>query len=134
MSLLIIGVSWTTVKILNKNGILIKIFFLILFISITLLRLFISIDPVSIKLWGTTNILGQTFFSPYGRPTGYDGITYNMQYLFLVRDRSDKILKARHYVISSQCQWIFPDPNNDYKILSILNLNIDNISPCHSNY
>lgn len=59
---LIIGVSWTTVNILNKKNTLIKITFLFFFISIILLRLFYSIDPVSIKLWGTTNILGQTFF------------------------------------------------------------------------
>jgi len=58
-----------------------------------------------------------------------------MQYNLITKDRSDKLKKARGFVISNQCNWIFPDPNNDYKtikILKLLNLNITN--PCIYNY
>jgi len=135
LCLLIIGVSWTITKSINKFNLLLKVLFIIVFIVFIIVRLFYSIDPLSISLWGQTSILNQNFYALNEHLAGNDGITYNMQYNLITKDRSDKLKKARGFVISNQCNWIFPDPNNDYKtikILKLLNLNITN--PCIYNY
>jgi len=130
LCLSIIGISWTIAKFINILNLQLKTVFIALFTSLILLRLFYSVDPVSISLWGKTDILNQSLYALNSHLAGNDGITYNMQYNLIVKTRSDKIKNARNYVISNQCNWIFPDPNNDYKTIMILKLKLNNRFPC----
>ena len=131
--LLIIGVSWTIIKFINNFSQQLKILFFILASVLTVLRLFYSVDPISINLWGQTNILGQNFYALNNHLAGNDGITYNMQYNLIVKARSDQLKMAKGYVISNQCNWVFADPNNDFKTIKILKLKIDTNAPCLQN-
>lgn len=133
LTLLPIGISWSIVNFIYKSNLGLKLLFSILFFFIILLRLFYSVDPISLKLWGKTNILGENFYALNEYLAGNDGITYNMEYLFLAKKRSDQIFSAKNHVLSNQCSWIFPDPNNDYKTIKVLNLRkLDIVNPCIS--
>lgn len=99
--------------------------------GITIVRLFTSIDPISTHFWGKSKILGQSIYALNQAPslTGFDGITYNLQYNLIVKKRSDLILGKTRGL--SDCSWIFPDPNNDLKTVEILNIkNINPNFPC----
>lgn len=61
---------------------------LILFVSF--ISLSHSVDPVSHVLWPRTQILGESVYLKQ-QFNGNDGITYNMQYLFMMRERSKMI-------------------------------------------
>lgn len=55
---------------------------------------------------------------------GNDGITYNIQYLLIAKERSKMIKNAKgNELISGYCRWILPDPNNEVKMLKELKLN-----------
>jgi 4-amino-4-deoxy-L-arabinose transferase-like glycosyltransferase len=95
--------------------------------------LFSSVDFFSVKIWGRTRILGQTFYDLHGHSSGNDGLTYNLQYLSIARKRTDEIMKANKkgaHVISDQCAWIYPDPNNDFKTRDLLTPMIDIKQSC----
>lgn len=63
--------------------------FAILLVLITLISLFQSVDPVSNFFWKKIQVFNQQLYlSPLG---GKDSITYNMQYLFLMKQRTDMI-------------------------------------------
>lgn len=153
---LLLGTAFS-IKILTKKFQVAKIGIVILFPIIVLVSLFSSIDPVSTKLWGKTEILGEKLYSLHQHLAGNDGITYNMQYLLIVKERTRQIASANNQgkkilgektdkpnesikvnvqtmqkqsVISPDCYWVFPDPNNDFKMVKILNLNIDLNAPC----
>lgn len=128
--LFLVGLSWSLSMFFSKVNFFTKITLSFLLGVLILLRLFYSLDPISLTLWGQENILGLNFFGLNNHLAGNDGITYNMQYLFVVGKRSNTIKSANNYVLSNQCNWIFPDPNNDYKTMKILNLNINTKSPC----
>lgn len=104
--------------------------FIVFFVIVVFSSLFSSIDPFSAKLWGKSTILGEELFSLNQHLAGNDGFTYNMQYLFIVKKRTNLIWSAKKSVVSNQCNWIFPDPNNDYKTIKILHLNINTNFPC----
>lgn len=110
-----------------KRSSLSKVFICILLGGITFTRLFTSIDPISIRLWGKTKILGQNIYALNQAPSlaGFDGITYNLQFNLIVKKRSDLILGKNKNI--NDCSWIFPDPNNDFKTIKILN--IEKINP-----
>lgn len=97
--------------------------------------LFFSIDPLSDKIWGRVKIFSQSLYGLNNHLSGNDGITYNLQFLFLTHKRSNLILTANSHqqsVISSECLWVFPDPRNDFQTLKILNfkgINLNN--PCN---
>ena len=123
---LIIGVSIssdTLIKIFPKTR-------LLLFTTISLvivLSLFFSVDPFSKHLWGITLIQKHPFYALHKKLAGNDGLTYNMQYLFLAKERTKKIMEANNSfgpVVSQECRWIFPDPNNDKKTINILHLKL----------
>lgn len=94
----------------------------IFLIGITGLRLFTSLDPVSSHIWGKTEILGQGVYALSRAPSlsGFDGITYNMQYNLAVKRRSDIIMGK--YPDKDNCAWLFPDPTTDIKTIKILDL------------
>lgn len=133
--ILLIGVSWAIIKLINNVIFLYKILISSLLIVTVILQLFYSSDPVSLSLWGRTSILGENLYALNEHLDGNDGITYNIQYLSIVKKRSEAISTARNYVSSNQCNWIFPDPNNDYKTILILKLlNSDTTTPCLYKY
>ncbi len=98
--------------------------------------LFTSLDPVSVSLWGKTEILGEKLYALNHHLAGNDGITYNVQYLFLVKKRTREILAANEQarpVVSKECRWLFPDPRNDQKMIIILQLkNLNQTNLCLS--
>lgn len=94
-------------------------------IVITFVGLITSIDPVSFTLWGETRVLGERLYAMTDHLSGNDGITYNLQYLRLLKVRTKAIEAAdrgKRPVYSSDCHWMFPDPNNERKTLAILGL------------
>jgi len=91
---------------------------------IILLSLFYSIDPLSIKLWGKTEIYGERFYGLNYALDGNDGITYNIQYLLIVKKRTKQIIAIENQkqpLLLNECDSVFPDPNNDYQTFGILN-------------
>ncbi|MFH1955421.1 MAG: hypothetical protein ABIJ36_00730 [Patescibacteria group bacterium] len=86
------------------------------------MRLFTSIDPISTHFWGKSKVLNQGIYALNQAPSlaGFDGITYNLQYNLIVKERSDLILGKNDS--PDDCSWIFPDPNNDIKTVEILKI------------
>ncbi|MGB9911676.1 MAG: ArnT family glycosyltransferase [Microgenomates group bacterium] len=103
-------------------------------IVLIFLSLFFSLDPLSLKIWGKIKIFGKKFYALNEHFAGNDGITYNFQYLYLIKERTKKILEANNKkdsVVSEDCYWIFPDPRNDFQTIQILKLNGINLDiPC----
>jgi len=116
-----IAVAYGSYKISEKSKLL-KLLISIFLIGITSLRLFTSVDPISSRIWGKTKDLSQNVYALNQDPSlaGFDGITYNLQYNLIAKRRSDLILGEIKGV--NDCYWIFPDPNNDYKTIDILDL------------
>lgn len=115
-----------------KNN-FIKLFMLILVYSIFLISLFFSLDPISTFIWHVRAIGNQNLYSLDRTIAGNDGITYNYQYLLLVKERTNLIRKIEDNKISlnkKDCDFIFPDPNNDLKTFKILKINLKNFSIC----
>lgn len=107
---------------ISKRSNLSKVFVYIFLCGLTIVRLFTSTDPVSTHFWGKGEILGQSIYALNQAPSlsGFDGITYNLQYNLIVKKRSDLILGKTKG--SNDCSWIFPDPNNDLKTVEILKI------------
>lgn len=82
---------------------------------------FFSIDPISIKLWNTTDILGERLYNLPSSLAGNDRITYNMQYLLLTKHRTNLLLNS-NTIQRKDCYWLFPDPKNDRQTLQIFKL------------
>ena len=125
---LVMGASFSLTALLKKY----KLFSgpaLALIISISLVRLFLSVDPISIIIWGREKVLEQKVYSLRKSLAGNDGITYNLQYLQIAKKRSDKIL-GREKIIKEDCFWLFPDPNNENKMIGILSLDKTSLNSC----
>lgn len=106
-------------------------FFLFLGLAIVIVMgLFSSVDPLATRLWGKTKVLGEEIYALPEHLAGNDGITYNMQYLFMVKKRTEKILSGSR-LSKEECYWLFPDPKNDYKTMRILKLeNLSAVRDC----
>lgn len=118
-----------SLNLLLKTKIL-KYFTACLLSVVILISLFYSNDPISKKLWGNSQVLGENLYGLNNHFAGNDGITYNIQYLVLIKKRTIELSSKRSKFDSNNCRWIFPDPNNDLKTIKILNLNSDYISEC----
>lgn len=107
---------------ISERSRLLKLSIGIFLVGITGLRLFTSLDPISSHIWGKTEILGQDIYALNQAPSlsGFDGITYNLQYDIIAKKRTEVIFDKKTKTID--CSWIFPDPNNDFKTIKILNL------------
>lgn len=134
LCLLLIGFSRAIFELVSKLNFKLKLLSVFLLLTLIILRLFFSADPASLWLWGKIKIFDNQLYAVNEHLAGNDGITYNMQYNLIVKLRSEKILNAKGTVFSNQCNWIFPDPNNDFKTIKILNLNININHPCDTNY
>lgn len=124
---MIIGVAWSIQKILKHNTRLGIVGSIIIF-STTSIALFFSFDPLSAYLWGKTTVMDQSMYGLNNGISGGDGITYNMQYLFMAKQRSDILTDKIQARSSSECLWLFKDPNNEKKTFQILQ--ISNYVPC----
>lgn len=67
--------------------------FVVLLLTVTFLSLSKSVDPVSNLLWQKTLVLTQDLYLNQ-KIDGDDGITYNMQYLSVMKTRNDLIKKG----------------------------------------
>jgi hypothetical protein len=109
-----------------KNEMYTRIFALSVF-SIMIISLFFSLDPIENSIWGKADILGHEIYSLNQHMAGNDGMTYNLEYILIAKERSDLIRNSKTpYGISSKyCYWIFPDPNNELKMLQALKINVN---------
>lgn len=121
---LVIGLakSVTILKNIYLRYVLTSFVFILISIS-----LFLSIDPVATHIWGKTNIFGNKIYALNDHLAGNDGITYNMQYLLIAKERSEIINKTNNngQISSEYCRWVFPDPNNESKMIDVLNIKIE---------
>lgn len=131
--ILIIATS-KSIEFITKQLKIKKTYLLAPIMTIACLSLFSSIDPVSIKIWGKEKLMGESLYALGDNLAGNDGITYNMQYALIAKKRTDEILSANtnkaNAVLSEDCSWLFPDPNNDQKTMNILKLHINPKTPC----
>lgn len=81
---LLIGVSFMISIYIARM----PIFLILLFSTVSFLGLFFSIDPISIKLWNHEWLEGQHVYS---KSIGDDELVYNLQYLFIVKQRGNTI-------------------------------------------
>ncbi len=118
---LIIGLSKSITAL--KNDTAIKITGALVFVII-LISLFNSADPVAKKIWGNISIFNNNIYALNDHMAGNDGITYNIQYLLIAKERSEMIRNTNgNELVSGYCRWILPDPNNEVKMLNELKLN-----------
>ena len=70
------------------------LFFAVLFIFISFISLSYSVDPISNTIWQKTTVFNEKF---YLNPEldGADGITYNLQYLTIMKKRTTMILHGK---------------------------------------
>ncbi len=81
---LIIGVSF----IINKYLARIPLVIIILFSALNFIGLFFSLDPLSRYLWSSQDMEGQNVYS---KSIGDDELVYNLQYLFILKQRKNEI-------------------------------------------
>lgn len=118
---LIIGIAKYISHIKTK---LIRSLISAIIILVMVISLFNSIDPIAIRIWGKTQIFNESLYGNNNHLAGNDGITYNMQYLLIARERSELIKNSKGTdLYSGYCRWIFPDPNNESKMINALDLN-----------
>lgn len=114
---LILWFSISTSKIKNSVFKIIVIF--MVFIS-TILGLFFSIDPIANTIWGKVDVLGEKLYATNYHLSGNDGLTYNYQYILVVKNRTE-ILYGKSFT-KQDCAYLFPDPENDYLTLTSLGI------------
>lgn len=104
-------ILWFSVVATQLKNLLIRITAIFVIFLFTILGLFFSIDPIANALWGKVEVLGQNVYATNYHLSGNDGLTYNYQYLLIIKERTEiihgKLLPTEH------CGYIFPDPNND---------------------
>lgn len=84
-----ISLEILTTKRPSNKFLLYPLVVFVLFVS-----LFMSLDPISIRLWGITNETGQTIYDVGSYHAGPDGMTYNMQYLLICQKRTRDITNS----------------------------------------
>lgn len=119
---LIMMTSGASLLYITKKNASIKIVIIVFFIGVSLLRLFWSIDPISRLIWGKSLVYHQALYGSNDSWGGSDSITYNMQYLFILRKRSSEITDGigKGYITSEDCRWLYRDPHNEQRLLAII--------------
>lgn len=93
-----------------------------LLIGFAIVSGFRSIDPVSNWVWKDPQMFGrfwvfyQTLYDLNAKISGNDRITYNLQYLFVLQQRTralQALPKGSSKIYSPDCLWLFRDPTND---------------------
>jgi hypothetical protein len=128
--LFIVFISLSITSIKNNY---IQAFILFSVYSIFLISFFFSIDPISASIWKIKQVGNQNLYSLDQTIAGNDGITYNYQYLLLVKERTALIRGIEDNKVSlnkKDCGFIFPDPNNDLKTFKMLKIDLNKFSIC----
>lgn len=123
---------WFCASLLAIKSMFLRTTVFTLVFIILIVSLVTSIDPIPTFLWGKTNVLGQSIYATNPRSAGNDGITYNMQFLFISSSRT-QILKSHQKInlSTNDCFWILPNRVNDDVTISILELdNKPNVLQC----
>lgn len=118
---LLLGISFEINKIIPNK---IKKLMFIIISLILLTALFSSSDPLSKRIWNITELYKEKLYALNYTLAGNDGITYNYQYLLIIKKRTRDIYKiqsGKKILTKNECDLIFPDPNNDYKTFKFLN-------------
>ncbi len=84
----------------------------IILVLIMMLSLFYSVDPISKKIWGEVQVMDETLYGLNKHLSGNDGITYNIQYMSIVKKRSE-LLRWENKISNVDCYWLSPDPRNE---------------------
>lgn len=71
---------------------------IVILVLISFISLFTSIDPLSNLIWQKTPLLGENIYLNKNLD-GYDGITYNMQYIDIMQKR-DAMIRVGHCAMS----------------------------------
>jgi hypothetical protein len=103
-------------------------FIVVAWLYIGIVSLYASWDPVSSYVWGEDRWMGQKIYNLKDHLAGNDGIAYNLQYLTIMKKRTEKLQTSQitgEPIVSADCSQLFPDTNNEVKMLSILAL--DNV-------
>ena len=117
-----------SVNVIGKKFSVIKNFLIIFLFATLSISLFFSPDPLAKKIWGKEKVFGETLYALNHHLAGNDGITYNFQYFFILKKRTNFLINKQ---IKNECYWLFPDIRNDRVTLKILNIkNIKLDSPC----
>lgn len=95
---LLIGVSFVMNNYLTKVPLLI----ILLFSTLNFIGLFFSLDPLSKYIWGKEYMEGQNVYS---KSIGDDELVYNLQYLFILKQRKNEIKFQNSGVSESEIQW-----------------------------
>lgn len=97
---LLIGVSFVVNRFMKK----IPVYAILVFSLINFVGLFFSIDPISIKLWNHEFMEGQHV---YTKSIGDDQLVYNLQYLFILKQRKNTII-SQHRKTGESIKWDNP--------------------------
>lgn len=123
---LVVVFSGAVSMILSKRK-LVGAGILILTFVVMMANLFASVDPLARRTWGKITVFDQPVYDLPGNLSGSDGIAYNYQFFLFARERSNAVKKADGQVLHNDCYWIFPDKNNDLKMITAFGLekNVD---------
>ncbi len=120
--ILYLGTSWS-LWIISKKYKVSQVYIYGILCIFVLITLFSSLDPISKSIWGSTKIINQGFYGVNRSLDGNDGITYNLQYLKVAKQRSVYLTNPPdHEVSPDDCYWLIADPNNDFKTWNILGI------------
>ncbi|SMC26522.1 4-amino-4-deoxy-L-arabinose transferase [Andreprevotia lacus DSM 23236] len=120
--LLLVPATMAISRWLDRSGAL-RPLLLSLGVALMVVRMFWSVDPVSIRIWGREMVMGQTLYGVNRQLAGNDGLTYNMQFQRIIAGRTRLLDEARQStgpVRAPDCNWVFPDPRNDKQVTAIL--------------
>lgn len=98
---MLIGVSIILCRYLKR----IPFILLLSFGIFSFFSLFFSVDPITSGIWNKQYLEGQNV---YTKSTGDDGLVYNLQYLFILKQRRNQILSQYHKTTESQLNWYHP--------------------------
>ena len=119
--LMAVAFSMGVIKYLSKSKIVLTYTFLT---AVVFVSAFFSTDPISLKIWGKEEVLGENLYALNRHLAGNDGLTYNIQYLQAVKKRSSILTNPEAFDQNQNyCHWVFADPANDLKVAKILRLN-----------
>lgn len=105
-------ILWFSVSVIQLKNYLVKTLSIFIVFIFSTLGLFLSIDPIANTIWGKTNVLGEELYATNQKLSGNDGLTYNYQYLQIIKKRTNIIQKNLNFP-GEYCYFLFPDPNND---------------------
>lgn len=99
-------------RVFEKLPLKIAVYAILLFVGFS--SLFFSVDPLSIRLWSQSEFFGEKVYNLRNSLAGNDGITYNLQYAYILHKRTQQIISASRQKVKlsyEECEKLFPDVN-----------------------